>query len=257
GLVVACPDAAVPQGPTDDAKAIEGLWSGTWGGGERDGVEFQPVIAELMIEGDQAEFAGLPNLNRLRGTAHLDVVAKRMRITPTAGGPYTPPAIEYAYEIAGDKLTLTDGDNASISMRKLRVVQDPLAIARVELVAAGGINAAGDLLVTEFNVLWAARSGATHLQPEMRTRRTRHATILLVQETGLRNVTVDEARRLIRGPTPVVIAYRPADPLFPSTRPPPRRAEDLRGTAPAASSVPCGPARQAATTSSPCRPAPG
>jgi hypothetical protein len=34
------------------------------------------------------------------------------------------------------------------------------------------------------------------------------ATVLLVQETGWKKVTVDEARRLIREATPVVVAYQ-------------------------------------------------
>lgn len=34
-----------------DSKPFEGLWAGSWGGGEADGVAFRPVKAEMLIEG--------------------------------------------------------------------------------------------------------------------------------------------------------------------------------------------------------------
>jgi hypothetical protein len=38
------------------------------------------------------------------------------------------------------------------------------------------------------------------------------SAVFLGQERGLKMVKVDEARRLIHDPTPVVVAYRPDDP---------------------------------------------
>jgi hypothetical protein len=212
-VVVAYPGDAAPQEHAKDSKAIEGLWSGFWGGGAADGVVFQPVIAELFIKGDHAELHGFRNVGRLAGTVRLDAGAKRLRITPAAeaGGLPAPKAVEYAYEIKADTLTLTDADKFSVSLKRHRVAQDPLANAQVDLVAATGINDAGDLLVTEFTALRAGRAGATYFQPENRSLKTRQATVLLVQDTGCKEVTVDEARRLIRPSTPVAVTYRDDD----------------------------------------------
>ena len=220
---VACPDEVTAQGPAGDAKAIEGLWTGSWGGGAANGVVFQPVLAELFVKGDHVELHGFRSVGNLTGTVRLDAVAKRMRITPTAppGSQPAPKAIEYAYEIKGDKLTLTDGDNVPVLLQKHRVAENPLANARVELVTATGINDAGDLLVTEFTVLRAGRVGATYFQPENRSLKTKQATVFLVQETGVKKVTVDEARRLIREATPVAVSYRQDD------RPSPHQFHEL------------------------------
>jgi hypothetical protein len=171
-------------------------------------------VAELFIKGDHVELNGVPNVGRLAGTVRLDAGAKRMRITPTdAGGTgAAPKAIEYAYEIKGDKLTLIDGDTVPISLERRRVTENPLADVRLDFFAASAINDAGDLLVTEFTALRAGRVGATYFQPASRSLKTKGASVLLVQETGLKKVTVAEARRLVRDPTLVAVSYRQDDP---------------------------------------------
>jgi hypothetical protein len=133
-----------------------------------------------------------------------------MRITPVAAtsGQPTPKVLEYGYELQGDKLTLTDGGKAALALHKFHVIQNPLANAQVEVVAAGRINDAGDLLVTRFRVLRAGKAGVTYFQPEKQSLKTKQATVFLVQETGLKKVAVAEARRLIREATPLVVAYR-------------------------------------------------
>jgi hypothetical protein len=135
-----------------------------------------------------------------------------MQVMPRAeDGQPAPKTINYAYEIKGDKLTLIDSDKFSISLHRHGVAQRPLANAQTELVAATGINDAGDLLVTEFTVLRAGRVGATYLQPVNRSLTTKQAIVLVVQENGWKRIAVDEARRLIHEPTPVVVAYRHDD----------------------------------------------
>lgn len=62
--------------------------------------------------------------------------------------------------------------------------------------------------MTEFTVLRAGRGEVTYLQPVNRSLITRQATVLMVQESGCKNVTLDEARRQIREPTLVAISYR-------------------------------------------------
>jgi hypothetical protein len=75
---MSCPGDVAAQDPTGGAKALEGLWSGSWGGGERDGVVFQPVNAELVIQGDHVELYGFHNVSRLSGTVRFDAAAKKL-----------------------------------------------------------------------------------------------------------------------------------------------------------------------------------
>jgi hypothetical protein len=203
--------AADPPAPANDPDPFQGLWTGAWGGGEHgDGVVFQPVIADLLIRGDHVELCGFRDASRLAGTVRFDQNAKQMHITPAPEAGRVPAAktIVYTYEIKGDVLTLIDHEKVSTSLQRRRVVQNPLGNAKLELVTATGIDAAGDVLVTEFTVLRAGRIGATYFQPERRVLSTKHATVLLVQESGLKKVAIEDARGLIRQSTPVAVAYR-------------------------------------------------
>jgi hypothetical protein len=204
--------APPPEAVDDPAAApesLDGLWSGAWGGGERDGVVFQPVIAEAFIRGDHVELAGFPDIGRLEGTVRFDVAARRMHVTPRAetGGEPAPGSIGFAYEINKDDLTLTRGETA-ILLKKVLVATRPLVNAEVELVAATGITDAGELLVTQFAELRAGRTGDIYFRPVDRSLQTGQATIFQAQRAGLKKLSVDQARRLIQKPTPVVIAYR-------------------------------------------------
>jgi len=212
----------VPKDSPKDAQTVQGFWVGFIGGGQRDGVTFLPAISELLIKGDHIELYGHPGT--VTGTFRLDPKAKRMQISPTDASRGKPPAktVDYAYEIKadnvyeskGDKLTLTFGD---VTFHKRGdVVEDPLANAQVELVAAEGINGSGDLLVTEFTQikfsypvtqLQAGRARATYFQPQKRSLKTKGATVLVVQKTGCKKISLDEARGLIRNTVPVVITY--------------------------------------------------
>lgn len=89
--LVAFPAVPAAEAPADHVKALEGSWTGAWGGGQRDGTVFQPVIAELFIHGDQIELKGMPTLGQFAGAFECDAVAKRLRITPTAVAGQPPP----------------------------------------------------------------------------------------------------------------------------------------------------------------------
>jgi hypothetical protein len=209
-LMVARHDAATQ--PPAVTAAFEGLWSGAWGGGMRDGVVFQPVLAEMVIHGDKVELAGFRGVGRLSGTVRVDVLNKRLRVTPAApAGQPAPAAVEFGYELKGDSLTLTDADGVPVSFGRVRAAANPLADARVELVTAAGFTDIGGLRVTEYTVLRAGPGGAAVYHPEVRPRNTRGAAVFVVQEAGPKKVTLEEASKLAREGTPVVITYRPDD----------------------------------------------
>jgi hypothetical protein len=213
-LIASVGAGAMPQAPPDDSRAIEGLWFGSWGGGPAaDGVVFQPVMAELFIERDHIEMAGLRNLRRVLGTLRVDSSSKRLQVVPTdkAGGQRPQKAIEYVYRINVDRLTLIDSERFPITFERLSATQNPLANSHVELVTAAGLTAAGDLLVTEYTELRVGRAGRAYFQPSDRTLKTKRALVLLLQEAGWKEISLDDARRLLREPAPVVVAYRSDD----------------------------------------------
>jgi hypothetical protein len=194
-----------------DVQAVQGLWIGSYGGGQRDGVTFQPAIAEMFIQGDQIEVYGYPS--NVAGTFRVDPKAKQLEITASddAGGKATMKTHSYAYQVKGDELTIIVGGKPSITFRKRDALQAPQANAQVELVTAEEINKAGDLLVTEFSELEAGRVRATYFEPRRRTLKTQQATVLVVQKTGCKKISLAEARDLIRRPMPVVVTYRQDD----------------------------------------------
>jgi hypothetical protein len=209
------PDGVEGKAPVGAAQPIEGLWFGAWGGGPRgDGTVMQPVMAELFVKGDHVELRHFRNLSSLTGTIRFDEKTKQMRMTPKAeaGSAPAPKTVDYTYDIKRDTLTLTDGTKFSIPLRRVDIAQNPLANAQVELVVASGINRAGDLLVTEFTELRLGSVGATYFRPQKRSLKTKQATVLFAQEAGLKKVTLDEARGLVRESMPVVVAYRHDEP---------------------------------------------
>lgn len=217
-------DAPAPVIDRDDAStdravsarnspAVDGLWVGSWGGGESDGVVFQPVIAEMFVDGRQVELHGFRAVGNVTGTFRLDLDAGKLQVFPnaeTADQP-APDAIEFTCEIKGDQLSLIDSDNVEIALRRRHIQSNPMANGQLEFVAASEINDAGDLIVTEFTMLKAGRAGKIFFEPHARTLKTDRAVVYQTQETGLKQVSLDEARELLRESMPVAVAYRPDD----------------------------------------------
>ncbi|HVW00821.1 MAG TPA: hypothetical protein VHB77_10785 [Planctomycetaceae bacterium] len=215
-LIVACvlmvllvSGHAVAQKPDEGKESLEGFWSGSWGGGQRDGVVFQPVLAEMVIRGDRIETAGVRNAGRLSGTVTIDARQRRLRMTPARerdDGP-EPKTLEFSYELQKDTLTLTDSEKVPMSFRRIRIQPNPLANVQVELVAAEGINDSGDLLLVEYSELHVGTSVSWH--PHHRALKTRQAAVFVVADDDVKQISVNEARRFIREPAPAAVVYRP------------------------------------------------
>jgi hypothetical protein len=216
-LGLLCFDSPVlASGQKDDSSALDGLWSGFWGLLiEPNGTVHQPVTAQLFIQGEHVEWTGFPDVSELTGTIRIDAGAKRIQVTPAAGAGRRPAnTIVFKYEINADRLTLTDREQRPIVFNQVR--SNPLANVKMEFLAAVGMNDAGDVLVTDFEVHRAGRSRDIAPALARRPLGTKHAAMFLAQEVGLKKVDIDEVRRLIRDPTSVVVAYRPDDrPLLP------------------------------------------
>lgn len=206
-----CVGGPADETATKDSGALDGLWSGSWGLlVDSDGTVHQPVKAELFIQGDHVEWDGFPEVQNLTGTIRVDASAGQLRVTPAAkAGEPTADAMVYAYKINGDALELTDASQRTIVFSPVR--WNPLADVKVEFLAALGMNEAGDLLVTDYEVHRAGRPAKPSLALARRTQGVKQAAIFLAQENGLKKTNSEEVRRRIQGPTPVVVAYRASD----------------------------------------------
>lgn len=219
-----CSDGGPPSAPATASAPrrqvattpLEGVWSGSWGGGGSDGVVFLPVLAEMVVLGDHVELAGFPDANDGHGTIRIDADAGRIWITPMSdeGGAPAAPA-EYAYELNDDELELTDSQQRPILLQRREAVKDPLANVPLEFVLAEHINEAGSLHVTQYTAMLAGRSGQALFEPRRQSLATRGATVLLVQADSVKTISLNEARRLLREPMPVAIAYRADDYIAP------------------------------------------
>ena len=210
-MACAAPASVLALRQSTESSEIDGLWSGSWGGGAgSDGVVFQPVIAELVVDGDRIEMSGFRNIQRLTGTFRLDADAEQIEITPVPAeiGDPQPTAIRFSYEVKGDEFKLIDGDGWVIELTRLPVANDPLINVQVEFFAAKGIDESGNRLVTPFRELRANQIAKSWYQPLERTLKTKKATVLLVQESGCKKITVEEARTMIKASSPVAVAFR-------------------------------------------------
>jgi hypothetical protein len=184
---------------TPSTSPLEGLWSGSWGGGERGGVVMQPVLCELLIDGDHVEITGFPDAGELLGRIQVEADVRRIQVIAAVGADGSPPprTLDYTYELNGDALTLIANDGRSIVLQRRHAVREALANIDVEFVAASGINSAGDLLVTEFRMVRDGLDQADWYEPRERTFNTQRATVLLVQESATKEISIDEARSLV------------------------------------------------------------
>jgi hypothetical protein len=197
---------AAEDGPLADranvAKQFEGVWFGSWGGGESNGTVFQPVLAEMLIRGDKIELSGFRAADRLWGLVKIDPATKTIKVTSATK------VIEYKYEATPKSLTLTDRDNVSILLQKRHLDLNPHADVRLELVTAEGINDEGHLQITEYSALKFGRTDVTFYEPITRAFKTTEASIFLCEENGLKKITIAEARKQHQPASPVAIAYR-------------------------------------------------
>lgn len=197
-----------PKNRTADARSLEGLWSGSWGGGNANGAVMQPVLAEMFLREGFVELSGFPRVGDAAGTARYDENAGTLQITPLKEFPDQEPKVfTLTCRLDGDTLKLTTADNVAVTLLRRPVERRPLANVEVEFVAARGISAAGELLLTRYTVLRVGESFARYFRPSEGSVDTRQATVFQVGEVGLKKITIDEARGKIRAPTLVALAF--------------------------------------------------
>ena len=201
------PPTGAPQAAVAPAETLEGLWSGSWGGGMDGEVVFQPVLAEMILQGDRIELNGFRLAGNLAGAVRIDAEKKRLHVLPAAAEGEAPPdAMEFSYELAGDNLTLTDADGVPTLLQRQPFVRDPpVANAQVSLVEAS-VNEAGQLVTTEWRTLLAGRGKDVYYEPWSQTLIVDQ--VLLVEEGGLKKISLDEARGLMREAMPVAVTFR-------------------------------------------------
>jgi hypothetical protein len=107
-------------------------------------------------------------------------------------------------------LTLTEPDGLAISLTRESTATNPLANTTVELVVAHGIDAAGDLNVTDQVVVRSGPEGETRYAPRLRRIKLQSAAIFLIEEQGWKKLARTEMKQRLKDSFPVALAYRPA-----------------------------------------------
>lgn len=208
--------------PSKNTSAIQGLWHGFWGGGEADGVIMQPAMAELFVEGDIVRMRGFPKVGSVDGKLRIDERKNKIAIAPQskAAGRPAAKALEYTFDLKGDRLTLSGADQAAVTLERKRLQREAFPRIKVDFVAATGIDETGDLIVTDYTPLEAAEPlAATYFRACESKLKTKEAAVFLVQKEGLKKVSLSEARAALREPKLVAITYRqdiPEPPVLPS-----------------------------------------
>lgn len=195
----------VPRPQAASGSPLEGLWTGSWGGGEQaDGIVMQPVIAELLIVGHRIELKGFPKVSDVRGTIAEDSSNGRLTVTTATGNE----SHSFSYKLAGNTLTLSEDNGIAVSLERYGVPHTAPVNLKADLVPAT-IDDAGNLVVTEFTELHARSSEARLFRPHSRTIKTADATVMRVDQDRLSTITVNEARQAIPEGAPVVVIFRP------------------------------------------------
>lgn len=211
-LVGQAPSDDLPQKQiAEDIKQLDGLWSGSWGGGESNGTVFQPVIAELMVDGEKFELFGFRGLNQAWGLIQIDPAMKTLKFTTAKAADAPSKEIKYTYKHSEGRLTLFDAENVAIELNKVPLQTKPLVKVRMDILIAEGINEAGRLLTTEQSVVKVGRSTSIRYEASTVARKIDPLLIFVTGEDGMKKVSVDEARKLLKPSTPVAMAYRETD----------------------------------------------
>lgn len=203
------------QPPADDVKQFDGLWSGSWGGGESNGTVFQPVLAEMMIDGEKFELLGFRGVNQAWGLIHIDPATKKLKITTAKAGDSPSRVVEYSYKISDAGLTLTDSENVAIELHKVPLQSKPLVSTHIDIVIAEGFNKDGRLLTTEQSPVKVGRSTSIRYSSSAIARKLDESAIFVTGEDTMRKISIDDARKLLKPSTPVAIAYRSTDSQVP------------------------------------------
>ncbi len=216
-----------PQAKPVDVElaAIQGLWEGSWGGGNRNGVIFQPVTAKLAIHGNRVEWWGLPQTGDGSGTIRLsrDDKGKTLRLTTAVkpGDASQGEVTQFSYAVKADSLKLAVGEDRECSLSRIAVSSAPRASVAVEFVITEGINDSGNLQILRTRSRHVASLNAEYFEPERLNYSIKDASIFRLEKQELKKLTVDQARPLLQKPTPVVLSFRHIREL------PPQRPEEL------------------------------
>jgi len=201
-----------------EAQHYNGLWTGTWGGGESDGVVIQPVVTEVFIDGDQIEISHLRSFGRASGTVQIDETAKRFVVTAKETSKDEPPkTVEYTYRQDRGQLQLTDADGITATLSRDVSAVNPLMQISVELVSIISINEARELTVEEFRTKGIIGTESVLYHPRQRVLPTKDATVLLVSEGEASEISIEDARKRIIPPAVIALIYRPEG-LHPDTK---------------------------------------
>lgn len=201
-------DDAKTNSDLHDLKKLVGVWTGSWGGGESDGTIIQPVLARMVMGDGKIELAGFPGVGQIWGVVRIDPAACVIKITSAKTASSPSKVIEYHYTLTDKSLEMNDSDNVPITLIKRSLERDPVASVRLELMSADGINDQGDLLVTQSTELVVGRFSRPYYESSRLVLKTNGSVVFVVEEAGMRKISVDEARKQIKPSTVVSVVFQ-------------------------------------------------
>lgn len=201
-------DDSDPNLERQDVKRLEGIWAGSWGGGESDGRILQPVLAKMVLGDGKIELAGFPGVGQAWGLVRVDAAAKAIKITTAKTELSASKVLEYRYRFTDQTLEITDGQNPSLTLIKRQLERNPSVDIRIELMSADGINEQGDLMVTQFTELKFGRFARTDHESSRLTLKTKGGEVFLVENTEMKKLSIDVARKQLKPATVVGVAFQ-------------------------------------------------
>lgn len=191
-----------------DLKRIEGVWTGSWGGGESDGTTIQPVLSRMVMRDGKIELAGFPGVSQMWGVVHIDPEAHVMKITSARNASSPSKVIEYRYTLTDKSLEMKDSDNVPITLIKRPLERDSVATVSLELMSAEGINDQGELLVTQSTELKVGRFSRPYYESSRLVLKTNGSVVFVVEEAGMKKISLDEARKQIKPSMVVSVVFQ-------------------------------------------------
>lgn len=166
----------------------------------------QPVLAELLIDGDRVETDGFPEIGRFSGTIHIDESTHQLQVIEDAEADAEKRIVIFRWELEGDKLTLTDQQNRPVLLTRSGNPRPTPGSLQVELVLATELSETGILTISRTGAIEPRRGKRTLHRQQTEKLGDSAVMVLIVEESGARQIAIDEARQHLKNPSMVAVA---------------------------------------------------
>lgn len=204
-------DRAARELPESESPTVlDGLWSGSWGGGESGGVVYQPVVAHLAFEGTVVDLENFPGMQSLNGSFVFNRDRQTVALSARGSAESEPPEhiITLQYLPDRDVLSLAGAAGRSLVLHRETATGAVPGNLQLELLEATGINERGDLQVNDVARVSHRVFQKAHYRRLPRVVALAEATIVRVNGSDVSEVGIETARQQLVQPQPVALMFR-------------------------------------------------